>query len=69
MTNAYKNNVLDYVVNQVTEQTGTNMPLFDAGTTINKSIIDDIKTKLNANRIVYSNYIYDQEFSTINVLW
>lgn len=61
MTNAYKNNVLDYVVNQVTEQTGTNMPLFDAGTTINKSIIDDIKTKLNAYRIVYSNYIYDQD--------
>ena len=59
MTNAYMNNVLDYVVNQVTEQTGVNMPLFDAGTTINKSIINDIKTKLNAYRIVYSNYIYD----------
>lgn len=61
MTNAYKNNVLDYVVNRVTEQTGTNMPLFDAGTTINISIINDIKTKLNAYRIVYSNYIYDPD--------
>lgn len=60
MTNDYKNNVLDYVVDKVVEQQGTNMPLFDEGTTINKSIISDIKTKLGANRIIYTSYIYDQ---------
>lgn len=59
MTEAYKKNILKYVVNNVTEQTGTNMPLFNEGTTINKSAINDIKNKLNAYQIVYSNYIFD----------
>lgn len=65
MTNAYKNNVLDYVVNQVTEQVGQNIPLFDNSTNIAKSISNQIKEHLPNSNVIYSGYLYDNNSQLI----
>lgn len=59
MTNDYKANVLKYITNNVTETSGSNVPLFTDNETLNISVSDQIKTALGEN-YVYGGYLYDQ---------
>lgn len=65
MTNDYKENILKYVTNDITETSGSNVPSFSTTTTINDSISNMIRTALGTT-YVYGGYIYDQ--TTQNIL-
>lgn len=61
MTNNYKDNILDYVVNNVTETSGSNVPLFDTTKTINITLADQILSRLqeevNASSFTFRGYV------------
>lgn len=46
MTNDYKDNILDYITNNITPTTGTNAPQFDTSTTINLDLLTTINNRL-----------------------
>lgn len=67
MTNDYKNDILDYITNNVTQTTGSNVPLFTDSTTLNTSLTERIKTKLGVASFVFSDYLYDEQTQIIAI--
>lgn len=65
MTEDYKNKILDYITNNVTPETESNIPIFTDNETINKSVSNDIRNELN-QRFVYSGYLCER--NTQNIL-
>ncbi len=59
-----KQDILDYITNNVTQTTGTNEPIFNS-TTLQTSISDRINTLLGA--FVFSGYLYDQQTQNIAI--
>ena len=67
MTQDYEDNLLDYLVGNVTEQTGTNVPIFNQQTeTLNNNIAMNIETALaseNAQAVVVLGKIYNEAYA------
>ena len=59
-----KQDILDYITNNVTQTTGTNEPIFNS-TTLQTSVSDRINTLLGA--FVFSGYLYDQQTQNIAI--
>lgn len=67
MTNDYKNDILDYITNNVTQTSGLNVPLFTDLTTLNTSLSERIKTKLGVASFVFEDYLYDEQTQIIAI--
>lgn len=59
-----KDDILDYITNNVTQTTGTNEPIFNS-TTLPTSVSDNIKTALGT--YVFTGYFYDQQTQNIAI--
>lgn len=59
-----KDDILDYITNNVAQTTGTNEPIYNS-TTLPVSVSDNIKTALGT--YVFTGYLYDQQTQNIAI--